>query len=257
MKGLWLKIAFFVAGFTAVYVLLGISVAFVGSFFRVNMSWFFVVAGLILVVFGLHVMRVFRIKWLEGQWGGMNRAKEAHNPLGAFLIGVAFAIGWSPCTGPIAASILALAADQHTVFDGGLLLLLYCIGLGVPFMLTGLAVSRFMRLFTRIQKYMRAVEITSGVLLIGLGILFLSQHSNLLRSLLGGSVGFSVIGMENNFAGTVKQGISGMAMAAALGAGLLSFVSPCVLPLLPSYVAFIAGTDDLDAIMGAEKNGGE
>ena len=250
MKRLWVKITFFIAGFTAVYVFLGVSVAFVGNLFKVNLSWFFIVAGLILVIFGLHVMRVFRIRWLEGQWGGMHRAKEAEDVVGSFLIGVAFAVGWSPCTGPIAAAILTLAANQGTVWAGGFLLLLYCLGLGIPFLLTGIAVDRFLKFFHRIQRYMRVVEIVSGILLIGMGILFLSQHSNLLRSLLGGSLGFSATNWETKAVGSVSESISIMAMAWALAAGFLSFISPCVLPLLPSYVAFIAGTDEIDDIIG-------
>ncbi len=252
MKRLVFKITFFIAGFTLVYVFLGISVALVGSFFRVNIGWLFGIAGVILIIFGLHTMRVFRIPFLEGSWGGMDRAKESHNLVGCFLVGVAFAIGWSPCTGPIVAAILTLAADQNTVWAGGLLLLIYCIGLGIPFMLTGLAVGKFLRLFARLERHMRVVEIASGILLVGLGLLFVSQHANLLRSLFGGAGGISLEGFETHATQVFGKGLNFMAMGAALAAGLLSFISPCVLPLLPSYVAFIAGTDDLDALMGEE-----
>jgi len=249
MKGLVLKIVFFIAGFTAVYVPLGLGIALAGSFVGANMKWIFTVAGVILIIFGLHVMRVFRIKWLDGQWGGLDKAKNATSLIGAFLVGVAFAVGWSPCTGPIIGAILTLAASQGKVWSGGLLLLLYCIGLGIPFLLVGLAVGKFLRLFSRIERHMKKVEIASGILLIALGILFLSQHANLLRELTGGTMGLSGI-FGDNAQESVSKGVSFMAMGAALLAGFLSFISPCVLPLLPSYVAFIAGTDDLDALMG-------
>ncbi len=247
MKKLGIKIAFFILGFTLVYVLLGVSLAFVGNFFRANMGWLFSIAGAILIIFGLHVMQVFRIPFLEKTWGGMDKAEEAKGILGSFFVGVAFAVGWSPCTGPILAAILTLAADQGTVLAGGVLLLLYCAGLGIPFMLTGLAVGKFLRLFSRLQKHMRVIEIVSGVLLICLGALFLSQHVNFLRSFTGGALGIS-LGWESAAAGTVRSGMSLVAMGAALGAGFLSFVSPCVLPLLPSYIAFIAGAEDIDEL---------
>ena len=253
IKRLGLKIALFIAGFTTVYVLLGVSVALVGSFLKVNMGWLFVMAGLILIVFGLHVMRVFRIPWLEGTWGGMDKAKEARDLMGCFLVGVAFAVGWSPCTGPIVAAILALAANRGTVWEGGLLLLLYCAGLGIPFLLTGLAVHKFLSLFARVQRYMRVVEISAGILLILLGILFLTQHANLLRSLFGGWTGISAEMWEMKRVQAINQGIGIVAMGAAFAAGLISFISPCVLPLLPSYIAFIAGTDDLDELLGEKE----
>jgi len=247
MKKLGVKIAFFILGFTLVYVLLGVSLAFVGNFFSANMAWLFSMAGVILILFGLHVMGVFRIPFLEKTWGGMDRAGEARGILGAFFVGVAFAVGWSPCTGPILAAILTLAADQSTVWAGGVLLLLYCAGLGIPFMLVGLAAGKFLRLFSRLQKHMRVIEITSGLLLVGLGALFLSQHINFLRSVFGGALGITS-GWESSAAAAVHGGVSIVAMAAALGAGFLSFVSPCVLPLLPSYIAFIAGIEDVDEL---------
>lgn len=250
MKKLGLKVALFIAGFSFVYIALGVSVAFAGSFFRLNMNWLFAVAGVILIVFGLHVMHIFRIPWLERQVGGMDKAKEAENIFGAFLVGVAFAIGWSPCTGPIVAAILGLAAKQQTVFAGGLLLLGYCVGLGVPFLLVGLAVGKFLRMFEKMQKHMRKVEIVSGLLLILLGILFVSQNANFFRDLIGGSLGLSMGEWEHALAPRVGEGVSLLAFGAAVLAGFLSFISPCVLPLLPSYVAFIAGTDDINELYG-------
>lgn len=252
MKRLEVKVAMFILGFTFIYVILGISFALVGSY--LNMSWFFSFAGVILIIFGLHVMHVFRIRWLEAQLGGMNRAKEAEDIVGSFLVGIAFAIGWSPCTGPIVAAILGLAAQQKSVFAGGFLLLCYCVGLGIPFMLIGLAVGKFLRLFDKVKKHMRKVEIASGILLIILGALFLSQNVNFLREISSGKLGFSTEGLESLLAPEVGQGVSLFAVGAAFLAGLLSFISPCVLPLLPSYIAFIAGADNLDALYADDKD---
>lgn len=246
MKGLWKRVAAFIAGFTLVYVLLGISVAFVGGYFRVHMNWLFGIAGVILILFGLHVVRVFRIPFLEGRFGGMDKARDPSNIVGSLLVGVAFAIGWSPCTGPIMAAILTLAASQGTAFNGATLLLAYCVGLGAPFLLTGLAVKYFLNLFNHLQRHMRKIEVVSAVLLIAVGILFLTQNMNMFRGLTGINLGGWEIGARSN----ISPGLSPIAVGTSLLAGFLSFVSPCVLPLLPSYIAFIAGTTDLDAITG-------
>ncbi len=90
---------------------------------------------------------------------------------GSFLIGVAFAFGWSPCIGPILAGVLAMAATQETVQQGVTLLAVYSLGLGVPFIATGLAINRFLDVFSRVKKRMRLVELAAGVLLIAVGVL--------------------------------------------------------------------------------------
>jgi cytochrome c-type biogenesis protein len=204
MKFLWLRIVAFILGFTMVYVLLGISVAFVGTFFYSNMNSFIIVAGVILIVFGLHVARVFRIPWLEGRAGGMDKAKDPHDLLGAFFVGVAFAIGWSPCTGPIIGSILLLASAQGTVAEGGVLLLAYCLGLGLPFLLTGLAVKKFLDVFQKLHNHLRKVELVSAALLIILGILFISQGFDYFRGM--GGIDFG--GWEAQASRKISTGIS-------------------------------------------------
>lgn len=238
--------AAFILGFTLVYVVLGVSVAFVGGYFSVHMNWLFGIAGAILIIFGLHVLRLFRIPFLEGRFGGADKAKDPRNIVGSFLVGTAFAIGWSPCTGPIIAAILTLAARQKTVLNGGLLLLAYCAGLGAPFLLTGLAVKYFLNIFNQLQRHMRRIEIVSAVLLIAAGVLLLTQNMGLFRGLVGINLG----GWESGARDNIAQGLSPVAVGTSVLAGFLSFVSPCVLPLLPSYIALIAGTSDLDAVMG-------
>lgn len=255
MKGLWRRVAAFIAGFTLVYVVLGVSVAFVGSFLKVHMNWLFGIAGLILIIFGLHVARLIRIPFLETQVGGMDKAKDPRNFIGAFMVGIAFAIGWSPCTGPILAAILTLAMSQDTVFAGGILLLCFCIGLGVPFLLTALAVNYFLKIFDKVLVHMRKVEIASSILLILIGLLMITSALNIIGLLneLRGVSGISTIGLEKWLKGlmfTEDSGITLMAAVVAAFAGLLSFISPCVLPLLPSYIAFIAGTTDVDDLSG-------
>lgn len=245
MKSLFAKVGAFVVGFTIVYVTLGVSVAFVGGLLKGQMKGaLLTVAGIILLLFGLHLIHIIRIPVLERTAGGMSSAKDPRNLLGAMLVGVAFAVGWSPCTGPIIGAMLVLAGTQGTVVSGGILLLVYCLGLGVPFLLTALAVGYFLKLFEKLHSKMRWIEIISGILLASLGVLFLSGQDYILRGL----GGLSLDGWEMSMADKVTGGLSLWALLVSFLAGLLSFVSPCVLPLLPSYMAFIAGTTDIESL---------
>lgn len=240
MKSLLAKVAAFVIGFTVVYVALGVSVAYVGGLVRGQMrGTLLFIAGVILLVLGVHLMHIIRIPLLDKTAGGINSAKDPRNLFQAVLVGMAFAVGWSPCTGPIIGAILVLAGAQGTVLSGGILLLVYCLGLGVPFLLTALAVGYFLKLFEKLYSKMRWIEIISGILLAGLGILFLSGQDYLLRGLMG----VSLDGWEMSMTDKITSGISIGAVLLAFAAGFLSFVSPCVLPLLPTYMAMIAATN--------------
>jgi len=217
-----------------------------GAYIGIYMKWVFVGVGVILILFGLHVAHVFHIPFLAGRFGGIEKAKDPSDLVGAFFVGVAFAVGWSPCTGPIMAAILALAGSQGTVLAGGLLLLAYCIGLGLPFILTGLAVEYFLEFFKKLHWHLRKIEIASAVLLIALGVLFITQNLDFLR----GHLGLNATGFELNHKENIAGGLNFLAIGTAMFAGFLSFVSPCVLPLLPSYIAFIAGTSEIDEVTG-------
>jgi len=161
---------FFVLGFSVVFVAMGASATYVGNWFAANRTILARVAGVVIVVFGLHTMGLTPIKWLNYE----KRIQTRNKPVGlagSFLIGLAFAFGWSPCIGPILAGVLALAATQETVDQGVTLLASYSLGLGVPFIATGLATNRFLDLFARLKKHMRWVEISAGILLVAVGVL--------------------------------------------------------------------------------------
>ena len=137
------------------------------------------VGGVVIIVLGLHMMGIFRIKWLLGEM----RAEVKQKPLGllgAYVVGIAFAFGWTPCIGPILAGILLYASQQETVSQGVVLLAAYSAGLGIPFILSGLAVNWFFAASARIKKQMRAVEIVSGALLLGVGLLLVTDRLTLL-----------------------------------------------------------------------------
>ncbi len=171
----------FICGFTAVFVLLGASATYIGSFLHENATIIRKVGGVLLVLLGLHVTGILHLKFLLGE----KKVSIKHKPAGyagSFLVGIAFAAGWTPCIGPILAAILAVAATEETVFQGILLLLLYSMGLGVPFFLSALAMHRFLVIFNRFKKYIYAFEIITGVFLMVVGVLI---YTNWLSRLSG------------------------------------------------------------------------
>ena len=160
----------FVVGFSVVFVALGASATEVGKFLASEKVTFNIVAGLIIIVFGLHLTGLVKIPFLYRE-ARMNAVVPKRGLVGSFILGFAFAFGWTPCIGPILAGILALAAIRHTVLQGMFLLAVYSAGLAIPFLLTGFGVGKFIKFYGRFRKHMQVVEVASGVLLIGIGTL--------------------------------------------------------------------------------------
>jgi len=131
------------------------------------------------ILFGLHTMGLLKINALYRQ-AQIDVKRKPAGPLGAFVVGLAFAFGWTPCIGPILGSILALAAQEGTVRHGASLLAVYSFGLGVPFLATSLAVDRFFGAFRRVRKYYRMIEILAGLLMIVIGILLVTDRFSIL-----------------------------------------------------------------------------
>jgi len=171
----------FVLGFSIVFILLGASATAVGNFLLPRLESLRVIAGGVVVLFGLHLIGIFRIPFLQVE-GKLEVRKRPLTALGAVVVGAAFAFGWTPCIGPILAGILALASTQETVAQGMLLLAVYSLGLGIPFLATSLGVQGFFRFFGRFRVHLRWVEIVSGLLLVGIGALMLTQKLSLLAS---------------------------------------------------------------------------
>ena len=171
----------FIGGFTTVFVLLGASATYIGSFLNENAFIIRKVGGVLLVVLGIHVTGLVPLTFLLGE----KRVSIKHKPAGyagSFLVGIAFAAGWTPCIGPILAAILAVAATEERVYQGILLLLVYSLGLGVPFLLSALAMHQFLTVFNRFKKYIRLFEIITGVFLMVIGVLI---YTNWLSRLSG------------------------------------------------------------------------
>ena len=168
----------FVSGFTTVFVFLGLSVTIIGQFFLNHMDILRIVGGIIIIIFGLHLIGIFKIKLLYKQFSWMDKIKRTSNSFTIYLIGCAFAFSWTPCVDPILASILVMAVTQGTIAKGTILLLIYSLGLAIPFILTALFINRFFIIFNTLKKYYRIIEIISGTLLIIMGILIISGGFN-------------------------------------------------------------------------------
>lgn len=158
----------FIIGFSVVFVTLGALSTGVGQLLAMYKSKLAIVAGVVIIIFGLHLTGIFKIKALYAD-KRLHSVKGGSTPIGAFVIGFAFAFGWTPCVGPILAVILGFAAEQDSVLKGILLLAIYSLGLAVPFLLTSLGIERFLQFYGRFRAHMHALEVASGVLLIVLG----------------------------------------------------------------------------------------
>ena len=164
----------FILGFSLVFVALGAAASAIGQFLISQQAIFNRIAGAIIIVFGLHTMGVLRIEWLY-QEKRVHSSRRPAGLIGAGLIGVAFAFGWTPCIGPILAGILALAGTQETVGEGVRMLAVYSMGLGVPFLATALMINRFFVAMGKIRRHYHKVELVSGVLLVAIGLLIFTN----------------------------------------------------------------------------------
>ncbi len=163
----------FVLGFATVFVAMGLGASAIGQAIARYFDILSIVAGAIIIVFGLHLLGAFRIGLLFRE-ARFHVAGRSASLASAYLVGLAFAFGWSPCVGPILAPILVLAGSKESVVGGGLLLGLYALGMGVPFLVAAAAAPWFLRQMKRARPYLRHVERVLGALLVLTGILFVT-----------------------------------------------------------------------------------
>ncbi len=163
----------FVAGFTTVFVLLGASASVIGTFIQTYKGVLSMVAGGVIILFGLHFLGLLRIPLLYQQVS-IHTDMRGASYAGAYVIGLAFAFGWTPCVGPVLATVLTLAANENSLQAGVTLLLLYSLGLGIPFVLAAIAVRPFMAMFKQFRQHLGRVEKVMGAALVLTGLLFLT-----------------------------------------------------------------------------------
>lgn len=164
---------FFVMGLSTVFLLLGFTASAFGAFFLKNQVLFSQVAGAVVLVFGLHFLGVFRIGLLDRE-ARLDAGDRGGSALGAYVLGLAFAFGWTPCIGPQLGAILSLAAQEGSVQRGTLLLGVYAAGLGIPFLLAALFIERAMGIMQRLKRHMKWIERTMGALLVIVGLALLT-----------------------------------------------------------------------------------
>ncbi len=171
----------FIVGFSVVFIVLGAISSGIGQLAAQYKHRLAVVAGMVVILFGLHLTGILKIKALyaDTRMHGLTRGGGV---VGAFVIGFAFAFGWTPCIGPWLAVILGFAADEQTLTKGIILLAIYSLGLAVPFLLTALGVERFLNFYSRFRSHMHAIEVASGVFMIALGVLLVIGRFTLISS---------------------------------------------------------------------------
>lgn len=267
----------FVVGFGVVFTILGSAAGLLGRSLNVYLPLLQRFGAIMLIIFGLATLGVFRLLsaqigkridldqnpaaaalvsvftffdallYTERRVTGMHQVNRHWGFLSSSLLGVSFAAGWVPCIGPILASILFLANDSATAVQGAILLATYSLGLGIPFLITGAAFSTATRTLRKLNRHARIVSIVSGFFLFYVAYLLWTDKLGSLTTrffflnewvfrLEEAVVGGSAIG------GNIIDASMLAAMPLALVAGLISFLSPCVLPLVPAYVGYLGGT---------------
>jgi len=180
-KNLLLSVVF-ILGFTLVFTILGASATWLGSQLLMKQNAVRIIGAVVVILFGLHLTGILKIKPLYKQ-KKIQLGRITSGYTGAFIIGIVFAFGWTPCVGPVLAAILIMASNEGSLFRGILLLLFYSLGIGLPFIITTAALNKMLAVFTRIRKHYRKIEISTGLLLVVIGILLLLNKFQVLISI--------------------------------------------------------------------------
>ncbi len=265
----------FVLGFTAVFTLLGSAAGLLGQSLNPILPYVQRFGAVMLIIFGLTTLGVFRwladrisratdvksnpaaaalvdvlnffnaLLYTEKRVTEMHKVKRGWGYASSALMGVSFSAGWVPCVGPILASILFLASNSSTAGQGAILLAVYSLGLGIPFLITGAAFGRATQVLRKMNRHANIVSIISGIFLLYVAwLLWSDQLASLTTSFafLNEWVFALEEGVANLFgvSETISAGVLS-SMPLAFIAGLISFISPCVLPLIPAYIGYLSG----------------
>lgn len=179
MKATLMNSLLFISGFSLIFILLGASSSFLGELLSQYQGPIRMVGGVLIVVMGMYIMGVFNIGLLSREKRLHLRNKPA-GLFGSFLVGAAFAAGWTPCIGPVLGSILVYAGTAHSVASGVTLLSAYSLGLGIPFLITSLAINTAISFFSKMQRFMRVASVFSGAVLVAAGIMLFTGTLDML-----------------------------------------------------------------------------
>lgn len=227
----------FVLGFSLVFVIgWGGAATFVGQLFRDYKSELAKIGGVIVILFGITNLGILRIPWLyydtRPQWNTHNRHSSM---LSSMFMGVFFAAGWTPCIGTTLGAILTMGFSQESSTQAMVLSSGYALGLGIPFLIIGAGIDRASHIVRRFRPHMRKIQVISGLLLIIVGIMLLTNRLTLI----------AIWAQRNSlYLDLPIGGASAPTYFIAILAGLVSFLSPCVLPLVPAYIGYLTGLVD-------------
>lgn len=223
----------FVLGFSAVFVIgWGGAATAAGQLFGVYKPILGKIGGIVAILFGLFTLKIIHIPWLNYDTRPQWLPKQGGGKVSSFMMGIFFAAGWTPCIGTILGAILTLGMSQQSAAQSMVLTSGYALGLGIPFLIIGLGMNRAARWIIRFRRYMRVVEIVSGLLLITVGILILTDSMTQI----------SIWALRNGYYLDLPLGgAAAPTYLVAFLAGFISFLSPCVLPLVPAYVGYLSG----------------
>ena len=231
---IFLASVFFVLGFAVVFSLVGVLLQSVLSEAAPSIQvWLGRVGGVIIIAFGLYLLGLLKIKFLEKEHKLQVKKKFNSMYLTSFVFGAAFAVGWTPCVGAVLGAILTLAVIQPgTAF---FLMMAYSLGLGIPFLLVGLFTSQARKLIIRAGKWIKYFQYLFGAILVFIGVLVFTNQLSRIANL---EIVTNLLISLN--IGTVGAGMGGINIGIAFFAGFVSFLSPCVLPLIPAFLSYLA-----------------
>ncbi|MDA0986992.1 MAG: cytochrome c biogenesis protein CcdA [Bacteroidetes bacterium] len=181
IKTMLLNSILFVLGFSIVFILMGAGATKIGNLLLDQKDLLATIGGALIIVFGIHMTGLIKINTLNYE-KRFHFKDKSYGLFGSFLVGVAFAFGWTPCIGPILATILTIASQQESIYQGIILLSFYSFGLGIPFILTAISLNLFFNFFNKIKKYFHTIEVVGGILLIFVGILIMTNKLTIIAS---------------------------------------------------------------------------
>lgn len=231
---------FFVLGFSVVFSLVGVLLQTVLA----NVSdsaqmWLGRVGGIIIILFGLFLLGIVRPAFLTRDHKIAVKKRFKSYYLTSFVFGAAFAVGWTPCVSAALGAILALAATQAT--SAFLLLFAYTLGIGIPFLLVGLFTTQAQRLIEKSGKWIHYVEYVFGVILLGLGVLIFTGELSSVANIQFIAEGLGKLGLVTSSGGDIRS-LTILNIGISFLAGLGSFLSPCILPIIPGFLSYLAST---------------
>ena len=224
---------FFVLGFSSIFSLVGVLLQSVLANVATTVQmWLGRIGGAIIILFGIYLLGLLSIPYLDREHKLHVKRKFSSMYVTSFIFGAAFAVGWTPCVGAVLGAILALAVTEPTA--AFFFMLSYSLGLGIPFLLVGLFTNEAQKLIKKAGKWLQYFKYIFGVVLIALGVLVFSNQLSKVANL-----AFATSFLQSlNIAGV---GIgSGLGLGISFLAGIISFLSPCVLPLIPAFLVYLS-----------------